>query len=108
MTGSQVRHALDSSREDSDVPSTASATEVLVVANEDLLPLDELTVVFPRCFSLSYTLFRFGFLPLKPAEKDVVEAEMMQLVGDNYHDPNRILQASPLMLKEKSQENSSS
>ncbi|CCD16281.1 unnamed protein product [Trypanosoma congolense IL3000] len=37
---------------------------------------DELTLLYPRCYSLSYTLYRFGFLPLRRRSDDAADADM--------------------------------
>ncbi|EKF38138.1 hypothetical protein MOQ_001656 [Trypanosoma cruzi marinkellei] len=37
----------------------------VIRALEDIEEGDELTALLPKCYSLSYTLYRFGFLPLR-------------------------------------------
>jgi hypothetical protein len=44
--------------------------EVLLVATKDIAQGSELLSCFTRCYSVAYTLFRFGFLPLRDREQD--------------------------------------
>lgn len=46
---------------------------LVVAATEDLEALDELTLLFSKCYSVSYSLYRFGFLPLRGREDDMVD-----------------------------------
>lgn len=49
------------------------AKHVVVRATEPIEMYDELTTCFPRCYSVAYTLYRFGFLPLRSREDDYAE-----------------------------------
>ncbi|KAF8293724.1 hypothetical protein TcYC6_0106900 [Trypanosoma cruzi] len=42
----------------------------VIRAVEDIEEGDELTALLPKCYSLSYTLYRFGFLPLRRRADD--------------------------------------
>ena len=45
-------------------------TSIIVRATEEIFPNQPLQRIFPRCFSLGYTLFRYGFLPLRHRDVD--------------------------------------
>ncbi|KAH9600915.1 SET domain [Trypanosoma melophagium] len=46
---------------------------------------DELTLLFSRCYSLSYTLYRFGFLPLRRRADDKAAAIHIQNAEETPH-----------------------
>ncbi|RHW73193.1 hypothetical protein DPX39_040073500 [Trypanosoma brucei equiperdum] len=46
----------------------------VVRANSRIEEGDELTQLYPRCYSVSYTLYRFGFLPLRRRADDAADA----------------------------------
>jgi hypothetical protein len=46
------------------------ARSIVVRASEEILAGQPLHRLFPRCFSIGYTLFRFGFLPLRNRDLD--------------------------------------
>lgn len=63
-------------RGDSASPEGTDSTVVphlVVRMTEDAEALDELTVLFPKGYSVAYSLYRFGFLPLRSREDDVTE-----------------------------------
>lgn len=39
-------------------------------ANRDIEVGEELTMVYPKCYSVSYTMFKYGFLALRPRSLD--------------------------------------
>lgn len=50
------------------------ATSIKITALEDIPEGRVLQLLYPRCYSVSYTLFRFGYLPLLNRELDMTEA----------------------------------
>lgn len=46
---------------------------IVVRASEPIDEDDELTLLYPRCYSVSYALYRFGFLPLRRREDDMAD-----------------------------------
>ncbi|RNF21604.1 uncharacterized protein Tco025E_03340 [Trypanosoma conorhini] len=54
----------------------------VVRAVEDIEEGDELTSLFSRCYSLSYTLYRFGFLPLRRRADDAAALAEESLGAD--------------------------
>lgn len=49
----------------------AGAVGAVVRASTDIEEGDALTSMFPKCYSVSYTLYRFGFLPLRGRVDDM-------------------------------------
>ncbi|CAG9579269.1 conserved hypothetical protein [Leishmania major strain Friedlin] len=53
-------------------PTSASPSyQVVVRATDDIEEDEELTVSYVKCYSVAYTLYRYGFLPLSRREDDV-------------------------------------
>lgn len=53
-------------------PKSASPSyQVVVRATDDIEEDEELTVSYVKCYSVAYTLYRYGFLPLSRREDDV-------------------------------------
>lgn len=51
--------------------SASPSYQVVVRATDDIEEDEELTVSYVKCYSVSYTLYRYGFLPLSRREDDV-------------------------------------
>jgi hypothetical protein len=71
MTLILTRHQNDSGIEGDEVEYRRRLGRSIVVrATEEIWANQPLQVLFPRCFSLGYTLFRYGFLPLRHRDVD--------------------------------------
>ncbi|CAM42546.2 conserved hypothetical protein [Leishmania braziliensis MHOM/BR/75/M2904] len=51
--------------------SASPSFQVVVRATDDIEEDEELTVSYVKCYSVAYTLYRYGFLPLSRREDDV-------------------------------------
>lgn len=58
---------------------------LVVRAATDLEALDELTTLFPKCYSVSYTLYRYGCLPLRRREDDGADLLREAAAEDGGH-----------------------
>ncbi|CCW65596.1 unnamed protein product [Phytomonas sp. EM1] len=61
---------------------------LVVRASEAIEAMDELTLLFPKCYSVSYTLYRYGFLPLHVRENDMAAALALSGFGGGKNDKN--------------------
>lgn len=62
---------------------SASAYHVVVRAIDDIDEDEELTVAYTKCYSVAYTLYRYGFLPLARREDEVAALLHANGVGDS-------------------------
>lgn len=59
--------------------STTHRLHMVVRATEAIAELDELTTLYPKCYSVAYTLYKYGCLPLRRREDDV--RQLLELNG---------------------------
>ena len=83
------------------------ARSIVVRATEEIFPGQPLRRLFPRGYSLSYTMFRYGFLPLRHRDVDFLESaracgtlDRLPAVGETdlfgrnpLHRPKRFLES---------------
>lgn len=63
-----------------------SSIRLVLRATEDIEADEELTLVYSKCYSIAYTLYRYGFLPLRRREDDVAELLQQNKVdGEGRH-----------------------
>ena len=66
---------------------------IVIRANHDLEAGEELTVVYPKCYSTSFTLYKYGFLAYRPAAHDA--ALFYQQHGEGGMSKDRLTKAGP-------------
>ncbi|KEG11338.1 hypothetical protein DQ04_02731100 [Trypanosoma grayi] len=70
MTVQQIPCASSEAAGDSGEDTREGVPCVVIRASTEIDEGDELTLLFPRCYSPSYTLYRYGFLPLRRRADD--------------------------------------
>ncbi|KAK7201901.1 SET domain containing protein [Novymonas esmeraldas] len=88
-TSYSVEAAEEGSSGDGIASSTTSSTfRVVVRATDDIEEDEELTLPYVKCYSVAYTLYRYGFLPLSRREDDVAAVLRANRVDGNIQTPS--------------------
>ncbi|KPA78947.1 putative mitochondrial hypothetical protein [Leptomonas pyrrhocoris] len=75
--------------------------QVVVRAAENIDEDEELTVAYTKCYSVAYTLYRYGFLPLSRREDDTAALLMANGMDGRLQPTRRALRATAAPLTQK-------